>query len=118
MKYLALVSHSESPSFTFHPNQSRTIIPTVTSRLGIGSIVATRRTSRNSLWPNEHGFSSGESYNTAGNGEEESSRYWRNGPCTCWNTTDGSGTREVECKCSGPDMSRLTTALHSDVHRL
>jgi len=52
------------------------------------------------------------------NNEDLESSIWTDGPCGCWNTTEGGSDMEVECKCTGPNMTEVVSTLPSDVYRM
>ncbi|CAL8111620.1 unnamed protein product [Orchesella dallaii] len=66
----------------------------------------------------EDGFEVAPQLIGVGAGVEDSYRVLTIGPCLCWNTTDDGRRREVECKCSGDDMTNVDSSLPSDIHRL
>ncbi len=51
-------------------------------------------------------------------GEDSSSKYLKIGPCLCWNTTSDGQTWEVECKCTGEEMTKIVKELPTDIDRL
>lgn len=53
-----------------------------------------------------------------GGGDIPPARVMEIGSCLCWNTTDDGHTREVECKCTGQEMTNVTSLLPPDIHRL
>lgn len=53
-----------------------------------------------------------------GSTEDSSGRLLKVGSCLCWNTTEDGLNREVECKCTGEEMTSVGGSLPPDIHRL